>query len=74
MIVGNSRGEIFKFRTDKECIEFISKKVREETEQLYDDNIIDKYAVHDILFLLKDRIKYDNGFSHPDLQTEWEMR
>lgn len=74
MIVGNSRGEIFKFRTDKECIEFISKKVREETEQLYDDNIIDKYAVQDILFLLKDRIKYDNGFSHPDLQTEWEMR
>lgn len=74
MIVGNSRGEIFKFRTDKECIEFISNKVREEAEQLYDDNVIDKYAVQDILFLLKDRIKYDNGFSHPDLQTEWEIR
>lgn len=74
MIVGNSRGEIFKFRTDKECIEFISNKVREETEQLYDDDVIDKYAVQDILFLLKDRIKYDNGFSHPDLQTEWKMR
>lgn len=74
MIVGNSRGEIFKFRTDKECIEFISNKVREEAKQLYDDNVIDKYAVQDILFLLKDRIKYDNGFSHPDLQTEWEIR
>lgn len=66
--------EVKEFNSYKECVNYIARQVTKEAYDLFESEKFDKYALQDILFNLKNRIRYENGYSHPDLITEWEIK
>lgn len=62
------------FGTYEECVDYVMNEVKEEANELYENNEIDKYAVQDIMFDLKKYIEKRNGYSYPDLTNEWEIK
>lgn len=61
------------FNAFDECVGYIKNKVSDLTESLYHEDIIDKYAVEDILWWIEENIKAHKGYSHPDIPEEWEI-
>ena len=62
------------FETLESAVDYVAKKVKEEVTCLYENDVIDKYAVEDALWDLKKRIIENNGYSHPDVCEEWKIK
>ena len=68
-----SDGNIKEYNTFQDCVDAIYFEVWEEAFKLYDNDAIDKMAVEDIVFNLRDFIVKEQGFSHPELDRTWEI-
>lgn len=64
------RNTSYKFKTLEECINFINGEVHVVINNEYENDEIDKYVVEDILFNLDEKIRKQNGYSHPDLVND----
>lgn len=74
-VVKTNNDEIVgEFTTLEEAVKCIARLVKTEAYELYETDEIDKYAVEDILFDNETFIRKTMGYSHPDIESEYEIR
>lgn len=74
-VVKTNNDEIVgEFITLEEAVKCIARLVKAEAYKLYETDEIDKYAVEDILFDNETFIRKTMGYSHPDIESEYEIR
>ena len=60
--------EVKEFNSYEECVNYIARQVTKEAYDLFESEKFDKYALQDILFNLKNRIRYgkaaQNGYDN----------
>lgn len=74
-VVKTNNDEIVgEFKTLDEAVKYIAQLVKTEAYELYETDEIDKYAVEDILFDNETFIRKIMGYSHPDIESEYEIK
>ena len=74
-VVKTNNNEIIgEFGTLGEAVSCIAQLVKTEAYELYETDEIDKYAVEDILFDNETFIRKTMGYSHPDIESEYEIK
>lgn len=68
-VVEENSCEMKAFENLDDAIYSVGRHVKKETHDAYENDMIDKYAVEDILWDIETRIKNDMGFEHPDLEN-----
>lgn len=61
------------FETFGDAVDFVENEVKDRVDMAMDDGQIDKYAVEDILWRLKENIIKNRGYYYPDLTEEWSI-
>ena len=74
-VVKTNNDEIVgEFGTLDEAVNCIAQLVKTEAYELYETDEIDKYAIEDILFDNNNFIRQVMGYSHPDIESEYEIK
>lgn len=74
-VVKTNNNEIIgEFKTLDGAVKRVVELVRDEAYDLYQNDEIDKYAMNDILFDNKNFVRQVMGYSHPDIESEYEIK
>ena len=74
-VVKTNNDEIIgEFKSLDGAVKRVVELVRDEAYALYQNDEIDKYAMNDILFDNKNFVRQVMGYSHPDIESEYEIK